>query len=1256
MDQASGPPEVSQPSAVPPAARSDGSGSAADATRSSATAAGEARSHDLSEGSLGVTDSVERRSVSHGQETRTTESAASTVAATGSSPAPSMNGAGHGEHTASPSLHSDEKKLSEASPSAYREPGGVGALSPEKKSVIEDREERVGPEAELQRVSPSVADKDSAVPSPQKQQPEEETRGTEKPSKGAEEANGAKETPTHSEQKVDAMDKPGTKTTDAASPAPKETPSGEPSSEKKDTSEATKQSVGGEASKGNEAEEHTPAVTVEQPAKSDTSKSAAEGGTKLSEKPSSPSKDALSSQTVTDGAGDATQPTPDDTRPKSSIPPPPVYETPSRSSTGSADKREHREVEETKPHVNGLPEERGAALKKDGPREPTQEAEVTESIQAATACHTGIVETTLPGTIQKEVAPSEAYSSSGVLNDALDEEAIRAQLYPSMYEEAPRSSGAETKEPSTAQEREKGVADGLPSYTEALHDAKDQQLNITQKGASAGKEATVDDKSDYPTRLNVSEVSQQNLAATTSDDVKDKEHDKAAKDAFPTAEPATTTEYKKEAAQEERKSPAEVALSDENKMRADALEKKAEVTLPEKKTDDTSLPEASAKKDQAELKMRSDYTREKGMEEGKETERKTTEEFDASREASSDAVREYHEPSSKEKPAQVGDVTGDEDNAEKQPEHVQEDETVKDTSESLRDHDTDIGQQEVESATKESSPKEKEKTREEVSTEAPSVGELDVQELPPEQVEKALPVGNQASDEATSEQVSDSLPEDKDNEKKSESTDEAPLEPAGEVDLPGISESSGKEEAQGIAQVAESVAEKGEGELAVDETVQETEVPETQAVKEEAASRDEPTETEKEKDAGEEVAESEEKASEEKTPQVDTGQGAADVADAALSGVAGEETTPGKGEQEEAAAEAETEPLGLPEEGQPTAPEEASKEEPPEEKKTDEATDEAAPSELEATPTVEAVKKKSGLPKSPSKRAQGKGPPRSLDKKESPATPDAKSKAPSSPKKPSSIQDRGGPSPKKSAQPKNGATSPSKTARTPGSEQKKLPPIKAPVGQAPKPDLKNVRSKIGSLDNIKHKPKGGEVKVTTQKLEWRAAPKVGSLDNAAHKPGGGDKKIVSQKLDFKAQSKVGSLDNVDHKPTGGQVKVETQKLEFKDKATPKVGSLDNVKHKAGGGNVEILSEKLEFKERAASKIGSLPASDTGSTRGSESLSPTNMTSPQPPEQSQEGDVTAANGHDESDVSPTKEEALPAGGVPATAPPPEVAQC
>ena len=37
--------------------------------------------------------------------------------------------------------------------------------------------------------------------------------------------------------------------------------------------------------------------------------------------------------------------------------------------------------------------------------------------------------------------------------------------------------------------------------------------------------------------------------------------------------------------------------------------------------------------------------------------------------------------------------------------------------------------------------------------------------------------------------------------------------------------------------------------------------------------------------------------------------------------------------------------------------------------------------------------------------------------------------------------------------------------------------------------------------------------------------------------GGGDKKIASQKLEWKGQSKVGSIDNIKHRPGGGNIKV-----------------------------------------------------------------------------------------------------------------------
>lgn len=40
-----------------------------------------------------------------------------------------------------------------------------------------------------------------------------------------------------------------------------------------------------------------------------------------------------------------------------------------------------------------------------------------------------------------------------------------------------------------------------------------------------------------------------------------------------------------------------------------------------------------------------------------------------------------------------------------------------------------------------------------------------------------------------------------------------------------------------------------------------------------------------------------------------------------------------------------------------------------------------------------------------------------------------------------------------------------------------IPPIKAPVGTTPPPKIKQVKSKIGSFDNVTHKPKGGDKKV-----------------------------------------------------------------------------------------------------------------------------------------------------------------------------------
>ncbi|XP_033344323.1 microtubule-associated protein 4 isoform X1 [Bombus vosnesenskii] len=177
---------------------------------------------------------------------------------------------------------------------------------------------------------------------------------------------------------------------------------------------------------------------------------------------------------------------------------------------------------------------------------------------------------------------------------------------------------------------------------------------------------------------------------------------------------------------------------------------------------------------------------------------------------------------------------------------------------------------------------------------------------------------------------------------------------------------------------------------------------------------------------------------------------------------------------------------------------------------------------------------------------------------------------------------------------------PETPSSTAGQEKKKLPMNKIQVGSAPSPNLKTVRSKIGSLENASYKPGGGKVKIENRKLDFsKAQPKI-AAKNEKYTPSGGDKKIAQMKLQWNAKPKVGSLENATYKPGGGDKKIETVKLDFKDKAKPKVGSKDNAKHIPGGGSVkssatppktpqdsnnDIQTQKIDIK--AESKVGSL---------------------------------------------------------------------
>ncbi|XP_044158560.1 microtubule-associated protein 2 isoform X4 [Bufo gargarizans] len=186
-----------------------------------------------------------------------------------------------------------------------------------------------------------------------------------------------------------------------------------------------------------------------------------------------------------------------------------------------------------------------------------------------------------------------------------------------------------------------------------------------------------------------------------------------------------------------------------------------------------------------------------------------------------------------------------------------------------------------------------------------------------------------------------------------------------------------------------------------------------------------------------------------------------------------------------------------------------------------------------------------------------------------------------------------------------GTPSYSRTPRTPGTPRsamyiasdKKIAILRTPpkspatlkqmrVLNQPLPDLKNVKSKIGSTDNIKYQPKGGQVKILNEKIDFSfVQSRCGSKDNITHNAGGGQIQIVTKKIDLShVTSKCGSLRNIRHRPGGGNIKIESVKLDFKEKAHAKIGSLDNAHHIPGGGNIKIDIQKLHFREQAKARV------------------------------------------------------------------------
>ncbi|XP_059198250.1 microtubule-associated protein 2 isoform X6 [Centropristis striata] len=166
--------------------------------------------------------------------------------------------------------------------------------------------------------------------------------------------------------------------------------------------------------------------------------------------------------------------------------------------------------------------------------------------------------------------------------------------------------------------------------------------------------------------------------------------------------------------------------------------------------------------------------------------------------------------------------------------------------------------------------------------------------------------------------------------------------------------------------------------------------------------------------------------------------------------------------------------------------------------------------------------------------------------------------------------------------------------KSPATTPKQLRIINQPL-----PDFKNIRSKIGSIENIKYQPKGGQVLIPSVKLDYsHVQSRCGSLDRRGYSAGGGNVMIQNKKIDLShVTSKCGSLDNIHHRPGGGNVRIETVKLDFRDKAQAKVGSLENTHHTPGGTRVtvsvsstlpthdlKIETHRLLFRDQAKARV------------------------------------------------------------------------
>ncbi|XP_051994633.1 microtubule-associated protein tau isoform X2 [Xyrauchen texanus] len=190
---------------------------------------------------------------------------------------------------------------------------------------------------------------------------------------------------------------------------------------------------------------------------------------------------------------------------------------------------------------------------------------------------------------------------------------------------------------------------------------------------------------------------------------------------------------------------------------------------------------------------------------------------------------------------------------------------------------------------------------------------------------------------------------------------------------------------------------------------------------------------------------------------------------------------------------------------------------------------------------------------------------------------------------------------------RSGCSSPASRSSTPGQQVKKVAVVRTPPKSpgslrtrtpiapvAPLPDLKNIKSKIGSTENLKHQPGGGKVHIVHKKIDLsNVQSKCGSKANIHHKPGGGNVEIKTEKLEFKAQSKVGSLGNIGHVPGGGQKRIESHKIHFREQAKARTDH---------GAEIVYQSPNMGSTEGSPRRLSNVSSSGSINTTDSPQLS------------------------------------------------------